>query len=138
MGMVHINGGENTLCCSCEGNACLVHRSFFLTLPGVFIVLTDQVGNEGNKNDIPVNVNNTTIDLRNVVAGNVVDEDMTYSLVASVNHHGRSSADGHYDCALFVDKGEALRCNDTKVTIVDSHILLKSNRFRSRTRLYFM
>ena len=48
------------------------------------MILTDQVGNEGDKNDIPVNVN-STVDLKNVVAGNVVDEDMTYSLF---NHHG--------------------------------------------------
>ncbi len=86
------------------------------------------------KTDLRVGVN-SSINLKNLLAGNVVDKAVTYSIVAAVNHYGKSAASGHYESLLFAPNGDSFRCNDSTITKVDTERLFKSPRFQKGTRL---
>ncbi len=78
---------------------------------------------------------NSSINLKNLLAGNVVDKAVTYSIVAAVNHYGKSAASGHYESLLFAPNGDSFRCNDSTTTKVDTERLFKSTRFQKGNRL---
>ena len=81
------NETQNTVNCSCGSEADIWHRSFFLTIPKVLVLLTDRVYKNGLKNELLIFVD-TTLNMGILLAGKVYDKNLDYTLAAVVNHHG--------------------------------------------------
>ena len=130
------NETQNTVNCFCGSEADIWHRSFFLTIPKVLVLLTDRVYENGRKNESLIFVD-TTLNMGILLACKVCDKNLDYTLAAVVNHHGSTVATGHYDTCIFNIANEAVKCNDANLHQSAGDRVLKSDRLRRSTRLLF-
>ena len=126
---------QNTVNCECMDEASIWHRSFFLNVPKVLILLTDRLCDTSDKNEAILSIDNT-LQLSHLLAGKLAINTLRYTLAAIIFHHG-SPSNGHYDACLFNGKGEAYNYNDTKITPRPTDRFLREKRLRKSTRLLF-
>ena len=130
------NETQNTVNWSSGSEADIWHRSFFLTIPKVLVLLTDRVYESGRKNESLIFVD-TTLNMGILLAGKENNNNLDYTLAAVVNHHGSTVATGHYDTCIFNNANEAVKCNDANLHQSAGDRVLKSERLRRSTRLLF-
>ena len=78
-----------------------------------------------------------TLQLENLVAGNIYEGNSKYSLAATISHHGPSTIRGHNDYCVLNNKNETVKCNDAKLIQGSSVRFLKSEHLHKITRLLF-
>ena len=83
-----VNDTQNTVNCECGNEQMIWHRSFFLTMPKVSILLTERTNKKREKSKSLILIDKA-LQLENLAAGNIYEGNSKYSLAGTISHHGQ-------------------------------------------------